>query len=166
MEVTQKTLLLKMAKEPIFLYGDGSQVRTHEQWVQLSRSKDGYTVSWGNDRGIVNDELCKSLSQAECVYNGELTRDMKNVSKAEVNEENAGLTLENIVRLFGEEGDNIREGVDGYLESLANAKGVRSTYKTLMSRIEDSWVKATVRRGKEKLFVYFEGHMISKIEIA
>jgi hypothetical protein len=162
--MTDKQLVLKKAQEPTLMTGKrGSEYRTNESWVMLSRVKGGYSVEWGDARGGTGEETFNNIVPAEGKYERWMAPDMEDATKSEIESDNKGLELEDIVRLYINEGDDPIGGVDTIVDMITEeVPKVRGKYKNIIPNYsgEEPWIIATFSRGKEKVDVYFEGWMV------
>jgi len=158
-----------MASEPLF---DKHENRTDEHWVQLFRDRKGYHVEFGDDRGTLKTSDGESIDDVIEVYQSKVEEyDMEEDSQKEVDRENQKLSLEDIVRLYFEEGDYLNEGMDDALDRLKTDANIRHSYKNIYEGSNGFLAKVNLRRGSEKLtvFVDYDGtnpHMVREIKSA
>lgn len=163
-----------MAEEPIY---DKHGNRTNRHCVQIYKDREGYVVELRDERGFIKGESGESLNDVLDFFNyNVIDYDMEIDSQKEIDSENKDLTLEDIVRLYAEEGDYLDgnlDGIDGFLERLKEEANIKYSYRNLISNSSGFLARAILRRGRgrgsDKVVVYidYDGmnpHMVRKME--
>jgi len=155
-----------MASEPLW---DGD-VRTRDHWATVYKDADGYHAEFGDEVGKIAHKDAGTFFDVEQHYRDWVSGyRMKEDSRKEIKEENKALTLEDIVRLYFEEGNYLDNGMDEALETFKEETGIRYHYKTLFSNSGGFLARVVISRKGEKTIVFIDydgmtSHMVRSVD--